>query len=333
MTENDISGFETDGRKSRRPLITISIPVLDEVDNIDSLYERLCRLSEAMAERCDLEFLFSDNHSQDLTWDKLTELACTDPRVRAIRFSKNVGFQRSILANYLHSRGDAVLQIDADLQDPPELLGEFFDLWRFGYRVVYGIRKKRPEGPLLRWFRRFGYWFIDKVSEHPIPRDVGDFRLVDRVVVNALLKINSPTPYLRGMIAGLGFNQIGVPYNRDQRVHGKSKFNVLRLTQLGVSGIVNHSVVPLRIASIVGLIALCISIIAGLYFVIGKLIQPDYPRGLASVHVLVLFGIGLQSFLLGIVGEYLLRIYLILRAEPLAIVEQTLNFRADDIRL
>jgi dolichol-phosphate mannosyltransferase len=135
------------------------------------------------------------------------------------------------------------------------------------------------------------------------------------------------------MIAGLGFNQIGVPYNRDQRVYGKSKFNVLRLTQLGVSGIVNHSVVPLRIASIVGLIALCISIIAGLYFVIGKLIQPDYPRGLASIHVLVLFGIGLQSFLLGIIGEYLLRIYLILRAEPLAIVEQTLNFPADEIRL
>jgi glycosyltransferase involved in cell wall biosynthesis len=333
MTDNDVSVFESDGRKSRRPLITISVPVLDEVDNIDSLYERLCRLGEAMADRCDLEFVFSDNHSQDLTWDKLTQLASTDPRVRAIRFSKNVGFQRSILANYLHSRGDAVLQIDADLQDPPELLGEFFKLWRSGYSVVYGIRKKRPEGPLLRWFRRFGYWFIDKVSEHPIPRDVGDFRLVDRVVVNALLKINSPTPYLRGMIAGLGFSQIGVPYNRDQRVHGKSKFNMLRLTQLGVSGIVNHSVVPLRIASIVGLVALCISIIAGLYFVIGKLIQPDYPRGLASVHVLVLFGIGLQSFLLGIVGEYLLRIYLILRAEPLAIVERTLNFPTDEIRL
>ena len=333
MTDNDVSVFESDDRKSRRPLITISVPVLDEVDNIDSLYERLCRLGEAMADRCDLEFVFSDNHSQDLTWAKLSQLASTDPRVRAIRFSKNVGFQRSILANYLHSRGDAVLQIDADLQDPPELLGEFFKLWRSGYSVVYGIRKKRLEGPLLRWFRRFGYWLIDKLSEHPIPRDVGDFRLVDRVVVNALLKINSPTPYLRGMIAGLGFSQIGVPYNRDQRVHGKSKFDVLRLMQLGVSGIVNHSVVPLRIASIVGLVMLGISIALGFYFVIGKLIQPDYPRGFASLYVLVLFGIGLQSFLLGIVGEYLLRIFLILRAEPLAIVEQTLNFRADEIRL
>ncbi len=247
MIENDASGLNNDGRQSRRPLITISIRVLDEADNIDSLYQRLCRLGETMAERCDLEFVFSDNHSQDLTWAKLSQLASTDPRVRAIRFSKNVGFQRSILANFLHSRGDAVLQIDADLQDPPELLSEFFELWRSGYRVVYGIRKMRPEGPLLRWFRRFGYWFIDKVSEHPIPRDVGDFRLIDRTVVNALIKMNSPSPYLRGMIASLGFSQTGIPYNRDARVHGKSKFNVARITQLGVTAVVNHSVVPLRI--------------------------------------------------------------------------------------
>ncbi len=333
MIENDVSDSNGDGSQSRRPLITISIPVLDEADNIDSLYQRLCCLGETMAERCDLEFVFSDNHSQDLTWAKLSHLASTDPRVRAIRFSKNVGFQRSILANFLHSRGDAVLQIDADLQDPPELLVEFFELWRSGYRVVYGIRKMRPEGPFLRWFRRFGYWFIDKVSEHPIPRDVGDFRLIDRVVVNVLVKMNSPSPYLRGMIASLGFSQTGIPYNRDARVHGKSKFNVVRITQLGVTAVVNHSVVPLRIASIVGVVTLGVSIIGGLYFVIGKLIQPDYPQGLASIHVLVLFGIGLQSFLLGIIGEYLLRIYLILRAEPLAMVEQALNFPAEEIRL
>jgi polyisoprenyl-phosphate glycosyltransferase len=304
MIENDALSLNSDGRQSQRPLITISIPVLDEADNIDSLYQRLCRLGEAMAERCDLEFVFSDNHSEDLTWTKLSQLASKDSRVRAIRFSKNVGFQRSILANFLHSRGDAVLQIDADLQDPPELLGEFLDLWRSGYRVVYGIRKMRPEGPLLRWFRRFGYWFIDKVSEHPIPRDVGDFRLIDRTVVKALVKMNSPNPYLRGMIAGLGFSQTGIPYNRDARMRGKSKFNMLRLTQLGITAIVNHSVVPLRIASIVGVVTLGISVIGGFYFIIGKLIQPDYPRGLASTHVLVLFGIGLQSFLLGIIGEY-----------------------------
>src|SRR3954462_2047048 len=152
-----------------KPLISIAIPVFNEEGNLTSLYARLNALGASLSNECDLEFVFTDNHSTDSTWEMLTDLAAADPRIRAIKFSKNVGFQRSILANYLHSRGDAVLQIYADLQDPPELLGKFFKLWRSGYRVVYGIRKLRPEGPLLRWFRRFGYWLIDKVSEHPIP--------------------------------------------------------------------------------------------------------------------------------------------------------------------
>jgi len=333
LTEPEAQNPSEKHTGGRLPLITICIPVLNEADNLDALYVRLCRVGETMAGRCDLEFVFSDNHSDDLTWAKLSELASRDPRVRAIRFSKNVGFQRSILANYMHARGDAVMQIDADLQDPPELLGEFFDLWRSGHRVVYGIRKARAEGFLPNSFRRFGYWVIDRLSEHPIPRDAGDFRLIDRAVLDALTKMNSPNPYLRGMIANLGFSQIGIPYKRDARTSGQSKFNLVRVTQLGLAAVINHSVVPLRIASVVGIVALFVSFVGGLYFVIGKIIQPDYPRGLASVYVLLLFGIGLHAFLLGIVGEYVLRIYLILRAEPLAIIEDTLNFGSDEIKL
>jgi len=318
---------------SRLPLISICIPVLNEADNLDQLYDRLCRLADMMAGKCELEFVFSDNHSDDLTWVKLSKLARSDPRVRAIRFSKNVGFQRSILANYMHARGDAIMQIDADLQDPPEMLAQFFELWRSGHRVVYGIREARPEGALLHLFRRVGYWTIDKLSEHPIPRDAGDFRLIDRAVLNALTKMNTPTPYLRGMIAGLGFEQTGIPYHREARTRGQSKFNVLRITQLGLAAVINHSVVPLRIASFIGAATLILSLVGGLYFVIGKIIQPDYPRGLASIHLLLLFGIGLHAFLLGIVGEYLLRIYLILRSEPLAIVEDTLNLGPAEIKL
>ncbi|MGL3104521.1 hypothetical protein [Bradyrhizobium sp. BR 1432] len=142
-----------------------------------------------------------------------------------------------------------------------------------------------------------------------------------------------PSPYLRGMIAGLGFEQIGVSYKRDPRTLGQSKFNLVRITQLGLAAVINHSVAPLRLASFVGAAALLISIIGGLYFVIEKIVQPDYPRVFASVYVLLLFGIGLHAFLLGIVGEYLLNIYLILRGEPLAIVEDALNFRADEIKL
>jgi len=316
-----------------KPLISITIPVLNEAGNIDALYARLCALGERMAARCDLEFVFSDNHSDDATWAMLGDLAKRDARVRAIRFSQNVGFQRSILANYLHTRGDAVMQIDADLQDPPEMLEEFFTRWQEGYQVVYGIRRKRPESWLLRTFRRLGYWVIDKVSEHPIPRDVGDFRLVDRRVIDAVAKIRTANPYLRGMIAGLGFNQTGVVYDRDARVAGESKFNVSRLVRLGLTAVFNHSVVPLRAASFLGALILVISLIGSIYYVALRLARPELPVGLASIHILVLFGIGLNSFFLGIIGEYLLRIYLVVRADPVAIVQQSHNFSAPELKL
>jgi glycosyltransferase involved in cell wall biosynthesis len=317
----------------RRPLISIAIPVLNEADNMDALYVRLNRLSKTMADKCDFEFVFSDNHSDDRTWDMLCDLSSRDPRVRAIRFSKNVGFQRSILANYMHTRGDAVLQIDADLQDPPELLEQFFDLWQQGNHVVYGVRAKRPEGAFINSFRKFGYWVIDKISEHPIPRDAGDFRLVDRKVIDSVQKFRSTSPYLRGLIAGLGFKQIGVPYERAARVAGSSKFGLAQLVRLGMTGVFNHSVVPLRVATYSGLFLLALSMLGTLYYIGLRLFQPNLPRGLASIHILVLFGIGFQSLLLGILGEYLQRIYILLRAEPTAIVEEALNIPANELKL
>jgi dolichol-phosphate mannosyltransferase len=318
---------------NQKPLISITIPVLNEEGNIHALYARLTALAERMRDRCELEFVFSDNNSDDNTWGILSELSRSDSRVKAIRFSKNVGFQRSIVANYMHTSGDAVMQIDADLQDPPELLESFFDLWQQGYEVVYGVRKKRQEGALLNGFRRLGYWVIDKISEHPIPRDVGDFRLVDRKVINALLKLKTSSPYLRGMIAGLGFKQTGIDYSRDARTAGESKFNVSRLIRLGLTAVFNHSVVPLRVASFIGGGILAASLVGALYYVILRMFHPELPQGMASIHILVLFGIGLNSFLLGIIGEYLLRIYLVLRDEPVAIVGQALNFEPSEVKL
>jgi len=329
----NIATNKTEGTQRKKPLVSISIPVLNESDNLDALYARLCEIGNRMMDRCDLEFVFTDNHSDDTTWEKLTVLASQDVRIRAIRFSKNFGFQRSILANYMHTRGDAVMQIDADLQDPPEMLEAFFDEWEKGYHVVYGVRRKRPEGALLNAFRKVGYWCIDMVSEHPIPRDVGDFRLIDRKVMEALFKIQGHNPYLRGMIAGLGFNQTGIPYERDARAAGESKFNVTRLVRLGLTAVFNHSTVPLRIASLAGITMLGMSVLGALYYLSLRLLNPELPQGLASIHILVLFGIGLQSLLMGIIGEYLLRIYLILRAEPVAIIEQKLNFLQDELKL
>lgn len=319
--------------ENKRPLVSISIPVLNEEGNIQALYKRLVAVASTMQDKCDLEFVFSDNHSDDATWTMLSELSRQDPRVRAIRFSKNVGFQRSILANYLHTRGDAVMQIDADLQDPPELLSTFFEHWQAGSQVVYGVRRKRRENAILNAFRRFGYWVIDKVSEHPVPRDAGDFRLIDRKVIDALVQIKTPSPYLRGMIAGLGFKQTGLSYDRNARQAGESKFNMARLIRLGLTAVFNHSTVPLRMASFLGIVILVGSFLGALYYLLLRWIQPSLPQGMASIHILVLFGIGLNAFLLGIIGEYLLRIYLVLRDEPLAIVEQSLNFNSAELKL
>jgi dolichol-phosphate mannosyltransferase len=318
---------------ARRPLVSISIPVLNEAGNLDALYERLVALAERMADRCDLEFVFTDNHSDDQTWPMLAKIAAADPRVRALRFSRNFGFQNSILANYLHARGDAVMQIDADLQDPPEMLEQFFALWRQGYHVVYGIRRKRPENWLLNLIRKCGYWVIDKVSEHPIPRDVGDFRLIDRAVIEAIAKTRTASPYLRGMIAGLGFNQTGVAYDRDARTVGESKFNVMRLMRLGLTAVFNHSTVPLRMASFLGIVILLGSLAGALYYVVLRWLLPDLPPGFVSIQLMVLFGIGLNAFLLGIIGEYILRIYRVLRSDPIAIVEGSLNMQAEDLKL
>ena len=168
---------------------------------------------------------------------------------------------------------------------------------------------------------------------HSIPRDAGDFRLIDRKVIQSLEKVKTVKPYLRGMIAGLGFDQVGVEYDRVARTKGESKFNVYGLFRMGLNATISHSAIPLRAALMLGLVMLFMSILGSIYYIFLKLLNPDIPQGMASIHVLVLFGIGLNSVFLGIIGEYLLRIYLILRSEPVAIIEKSLNFKSEDLKL
>lgn len=316
-----------------RPLITIAIPVYNEEGNIDGLYSRLCALRKSLEGEYRFEFLFTDNHSTDNTWNLLADLARNDADVRAIKFSRNFGFQRSILANYMHARGDIVMQIDADLQDPPELLHEFLEKWREGFKVVYGVRRRRAEGWLVMRLRQLGYWAVNKLSAHEIPMNAGDFRLIDRQVLDALLQVKSPAPYLRGAISGLGFKQIGVEYDRVERTAGESKFNIRRVVSLGVDAILNHSTYPLRFASIMGA-AIMLGAVVGVFYYIGlKLVDQDAPQGLVSIHVLVLIGIGMNAIFLGIIGEYILRIYSILSNDPLVIVEDVLGLEKNEIKV
>ena len=220
---------------TERPLISIVIPVYNEAANIPALYERIHDVADGLIDDYRFEFLFTDNHSTDDTFTIISDLATTDDRVRCLRFSRNFGFQRSILTGYLNARGDAAVQIDADLQDPPELIPQFLELWEQGHAVVYGIRSKRPEGRSMTAARSAFYRLVNLVSADDLPHDAGDFRLVDRRILDALRQIDDYHPYLRGLIASFGFDQIGVEYERDARSEGNSKFSFWKLVGLAMA--------------------------------------------------------------------------------------------------
>ena len=311
---------------SGRRLITICVPVFNEELNIEPLYAALVPIMDQLSERYDFELLFTDNHSTDHTFEALERLAARDVRVRAIRFSRNFGFQRSVATGYANARGDAAIQIDCDLQDPPALILEFVRKWEQGYKVVYGVRHSRKESWWMNFVRKMFYRVIDSLSEDELPLDAGDFRLLDRCVLDELQKFEDNQPYLRGTIAALGFDQIGIQYDRAERQHGESKFSFSELIGLALDGILNHSVVPLRIATYLGLFISVLTFLGIVGYGIGRLLLgKNWPPGFATIIMLILGSLSLNALFLGIIGEYLGRIYRQVKRRPLTIVERELN--------
>lgn len=307
-------------------LISICVPVYNEEENIEPLYGALVPVMAQVSDRYDFELLFTDNHSSDRTFEVLERLARRDSRVRVMRFSRNFGFQRSILTAYISARGAAAVEIDCDLQDPPALILEFIHKWESGYRVVYGVRSARKESWWMNLTRGVFYRLIDSLSEDELPLDAGDFRLVDRCVLEELRKFEDYQPYLRGTIAALGFDQIGIPYDRAERQHGESKFSFRELMGLALDGILNHSVVPLRIATYLGLAISGSTLVAIFGYLIGRVVLgKNWPPGFASIVVLILGSLSLNALFLGIIGEYLGRIYRQVKRRPLTIIERELN--------
>jgi glycosyltransferase involved in cell wall biosynthesis len=310
----------TDNNLTFKPMVSICVPVLNEEESLPFLVKRLDDISEKLGEAFDFEYIFTDNNSTDKSWEILQELSENNTSIRAYRFGKNIGFQKSILFNFRQAKGQAVIQLDADMQDPPELIEQFLEHWLQGFKIVSGVRVDRKESKLMNHFRNLGYWFIDITSEHPIKRNAGDFRLIDRSVVDALSELRSPKPYIRGVISKMGLAEKDVFYARDVRELGQSKFGVVELLKLGFTGFSNHSNLPLRIASYVGLISLALSFVGLVYFTSLKFYQPDLPRGFASLYVMILFGIGVNSILLSVLGAYLKKIYDLLSGEDPTIV-------------
>ncbi|HVE71256.1 MAG TPA: glycosyltransferase family 2 protein [Thermoanaerobaculia bacterium] len=308
-------------------MISVVIPVHNEQEVFPLLLQRLRAAAATWNE--DYEFVFVDDGSTDRTLALMMDAARDDTRVRIVKLSRNFGHQAAISAGLEQARGRVVAVMDGDLQDPPEQLARFLAKWREGYEVVYGIRRGRKEGLLLRGAYAMFYRALHVVSDIDIPVDSGDFGIMDRKVVDALrFQFPEQIRFVRGLRAYAGFRQIGLEYERHQRAGGQPSYNVSRLLKLAVDGFLGFSMVPLRLASILGFFIAIPSFILGAYLLVNRatgLILFGYPKttmpGVATLGVGLFFLSGLILIILGIMGEYLGRIYLEVKRRPLYIVD------------
>ncbi|WP_018185272.1 glycosyltransferase family 2 protein [Kaistia granuli] len=314
-----------------KPLVSVLVPAFNEEGNVRRAYEAIADTFVGLPEY-DYEIIFTDNHSTDRTFELLKEIAARDPRVRVIRFSRNVGYQLSLLTAYKAANGDCSVQIDCDLQDPPHHIPAMLARWREGHQVVYGIRRSLQDGWFTIQIRRGFYRFINALSEDDLPVNAGEFRLVDRRILNELRQVDDTSPYLRGLISAMGFSQVGFEYDRQARVTGGSKFPFRAMLALAVDGILNHSLAPLRLASIASLVVGTVTLLLLFGYLVGKLLfGQDWPAGFATTTMLLLLSITLNAVFLGIVGEYVGRIFMQAKHRPKPIVEETVN--ADNRRV
>jgi len=316
-----------------RKQISIVTPALNEQGDIETFYAAVAAVMDSESEHYDFELVFTDNHSTDRTFEKLCVLAKRDPRVRAYRFSRDFGYQKSIYTGLMLARGAAAVELDCDLQDPPDIIRDFLRLWETGHLVVYGIRRSRKEGLFITFLRGLFYWLVDKLSDCHLPRGAGDFRLIDRRIVEELRNIKDPSIYLRGRIAMMGFNQIGIEYDREDRKLGESKFHYRHNFRLAMDAITSHSVIPLRLATYFGFAVTCLATV-GLptYLAMYLTARTSWPPGFATLLFVSLGGLGIFSLFLGIIGEYLGRLYEHVKTMPETIIENSTDstWRQDD---
>jgi dolichol-phosphate mannosyltransferase len=307
-------------------LLSIVVPCYNEEAVLRELHGRLVGVLEQMPETA-FEIVYTDDGSHDQTPYILLQLQASDSRVRVVSLSRNFGHQIATTAGLEHASGDAVVIIDADLQDPPEVVPEMLERWRDGYQVVYGLRAKRAgETTFKRWTAKVFYRLINRLSEIEIPLDVGDFRLLDRKVVDTLLAMPERDRFLRGMVSWIGFKQVAVIYDRAPRHAGQSKYPLVKMVRFAVDSVISFSFVPLRLAIWVGFGAIAASFAGIIYALVVRLYTTDWVRGWASVFTAVLFLGGVQLITLGIVGEYVGRIYGEVKLRPLYVVRERLGF-------
>jgi glycosyltransferase involved in cell wall biosynthesis len=311
------------------PDVSVVVPVYNEQDVLRELHQRLT----AALGRTGLsyEFVFTNNASTDASLAVLRQVADGDPHVRVVSLSRNFGKQRSLTAGIDFAKGRAVVLIDADLQDPPELIPDMVRLWREGNDMVYGQRVSREgEGRVKRGLTGVFYRLIAKLSDTPLPRDVGDFRLMDRKVVDALRSMREENRYLPGMVAWLGFRQCPLPYERKGRNSGRTHFSPGGLLRFAMDGITSFSDKPLRLSSAIGAVITFVSFLVMMWSVLRRIFDPASTiPGFTSVLAAVLFIGGVQLLSIGLLGEYVGRIYSETKHRPLYVVEELIAGSAD----
>lgn len=315
-----------------RKLISVLTPCLNESTNVRDCHLAVRRLFETALADYDYEHIFCDNASTDDTVEILRGLAREDRRVKVIVNARNFGPFRSAFNGLLNARGDAVVVfLAADLQDPPELIVDFVRRWESGYEVVYGVRRRREEGWLLALLRKVYYRVVNQFASTTIPPDVGEFQLIDRVIVEALRGFDDYYPYIRGMIASCGFRSTGIDYTWVARRKGRSKNRWYHLVDQGLNGIISFSNVPMRICLATGFL---LSGASMAYALIQLLINLVYfrelaPAGTATLIVALFFFSGVQLLFLGIVGEYVMAIHSQVRRRPVVIERERVNFEPE----
>ena len=292
----------------------IVIPCYNEEAVMAHLLEELANFRKAQS--FDVKCLFVNDGSSDATAALLDRACEAEPAYACLHLSRNFGHQNAVTAGLKHIRGDAVVVIDADLQDPLDVIPAMVQKWQEGHEVVYGVRQNRQESVLLRGCYAFFYRLLRSISQVDIPLDSGDFSLLDRKVVDCLNALPEKRRFIRGLRAWAGFRQAGIPYNRQGRRAGTSKYSLMRLMQLAVNGIISFSSVPLRIATWLGIVFSSLAFILLVWAVMAALFSKSTPSGWASLVVMFVFFGGIQLLVLGILGEYVSQIVDEVKARP-----------------
>ena len=312
--------------------ISVVIPMYYEEEVVDICYKRVVNNLKKLSDKYNYEIIFINDGSKDSTLEILKKIASNDDNVKIISFSRNFGHQAAVTAGIRNVTGDAVIIMDADLQDPPELFEGMIEKWEEGYEVVYGKRKTREGESIFKLLTaRMFYNTLNKLSEIEIPKDTGDFRLVDRKVIDVIAALPEHNKFLRGLFSWVGFNQYAYEYNRVNRVAGKTKYPFKKMFKLATDGILSFSAKPLKIVGAIGIFSVIVSIIILIYSIVSYMFKLNsLTPGWTSIMCTMTFIGGIILISLWMIGEYIARIYEESLGRPEYIIDELINFKGEE---